>query len=166
MARVKTDRGAGRPTKKTPEAIKRILDCARSGLPLVFAAQAGDIDVDTLGLWRTRDAVFAHALSHARLQAVEDRWTKIQKAGEDRIDAKGELKRGDWKSIAWQLERSHPHDFARPDLVLQNNVQTNVTNHNEIHITFEIAQRAENRAREMEVEIQKLLESRKPGALG
>ena len=42
------------------------------------------------------------------------------------------------------------------------NVQTNVQNvTNAIHITFEVAERLDNRGREMEVEIERLLEARK-----
>src|SRR5690242_9174938 len=115
MPRVKTGRPAGRPPKKSPQVIARILKIARTGLPLKFAAQAGDIDAETLAQWRAKDPEFNRAISQARLEAVEKRWQQIQKAAEDRLDADGNLvKAGDWKSLAWQLERSHPADFARP----------------------------------------------------
>jgi hypothetical protein len=37
----------------------------------------------------------------------------------------------------------------------------NVINNNEIHITFEVAERLDNRGHDMEVEIERLLEARK-----
>src|SRR5262245_44719388 len=109
MPHVKTGKPVGRPPKKNPQALARILKVARTGLPLKFAAQAGNIDLDTLGQWRARDPVFAKALSQARLAAVEEKWKLIQKAAEDRVDADGKLlKAGDWRSLAWSLERAYP----------------------------------------------------------
>jgi hypothetical protein len=126
MPRVATGKPNGRPTKKNAQAIARILKIARTGLPLKFAAQAGNIDSDTLAQWRAKDPQFERALSQARLEAVEKRWEQIQKAAEDRLDADGKLvKAGDWKSLAWQLERAYPSEFARPEIALgiqQNNV--------------------------------------------
>jgi hypothetical protein len=125
MPHIKTGRPAGRPPKKSPQVIARILKIARTGLPLRFAAQAGDIDAETLAQWRVKDPEFDRALSQARLAAVEEKWKLIQKAAEDRVDADGKLlKAGDWRSLAWSLERAHPSDFARPEVALA--VQTNV----------------------------------------
>jgi hypothetical protein len=85
---------------------------------------------ETLAQWRVKDPEFDRALSQARLHAVEKRWQQIQKAAEDRLDADGKLiKAGDWKSLAWQLERAYPADFSRPEvqinLAIQNNVVEN-----------------------------------------
>ena len=91
MPHVKTGKPVGRPPKKNAQALARILKVARTGLPLKFAAQAGNIDLDTLGQWRARDPEFAKALSQARLAAVEEKWKLIQKAAEDRVDAFLEL---------------------------------------------------------------------------
>src|SRR5260370_42687463 len=115
---------AGRPTKKNAQAIARILKVARSGLPLKFAAQAGDISDEALAQWRTKDPEFDRALSQARLEAVEKRWCQIQKAAEDRLDADGNLvKAGDWKSLGWQLERADPSEVARPEVALNLAIQ-------------------------------------------
>jgi hypothetical protein len=114
MPHVKTGRPAGRPPKKNPQVIARILKIARTGLPLKFAAQAGDIDAETLAQWRAKDPEFDRALSQARLAAVEEKWKLIQKAALDRVDADGKLlKAGDWRSLAWSLERAYPAEFAR-----------------------------------------------------
>jgi hypothetical protein len=79
----------------------------------------GNIDLDTLGQWRAKDPEFDHALSQARLVAVEEKWKLIQKAAEDRVDADGKLlKAGDWRSLAWSLERAYPGEFARPEVAL------------------------------------------------
>jgi hypothetical protein len=89
MPHVKTGKSTGRPPKKNAQTIERILKIARTGLPLKFAAQAGDIDAETLAQWRLKDPGFDHALSQARLEAVEEKWKLIQKASEDRVDADG-----------------------------------------------------------------------------
>ena len=68
---------------------------------------------------------------------------------------------GDCHAAAWSVERTWPADFGKPEAQL--NVQTNVQNvTNEIHITFEVAERLDNRGRAMEAEIERLLENRQP----
>jgi hypothetical protein len=135
MPHVKTGRPTGRPPKKSPQVIARILKVARTGLPLKFAAQAGDIDAETLSQWRVKDPEFDRALSQARLAAVEEKWKLIQKAAEDRVDADGKLlKAGDWRSLAWSLERAYPSEFCRPEVSLS--LQSNITqNYLSINVT-------------------------------
>jgi hypothetical protein len=160
MSRAKT---RGRPLKKNAQVIARILKIARLGLPLKFAAQAGDIDAETLSQWRAKDPEFERALSQARLEAVEKRWQQIQKAAEDRLDADGKLvKVGDWKSLAWQLERSYPAEFARPEFQLNlasNVVQNNLT----ITISPEEAKEIEAQAAPVREKVRKMLEAYRPG---
>jgi hypothetical protein len=115
----------GRPPKKTPTTIKRILEVLRLGLPIHFAAKAGDVSTETLSLWREKDPQFARDFEAARLEAVERRWRRIEKA------AKGTAEHPpDWKADAWSLERVYPHLFGRPDLQLSVNqsVSTGPTN--------------------------------------
>jgi hypothetical protein len=124
-------------------------------LPLKFAAQAGDIDPETLCQWRAKDPEFARALAEAQLQAVEERWRIIRKAAEDRLDSQGNLvKPGDWKAIAWQLERRYPSDFGRPEVQLnvQNNTQVNFPG--ELVITVKEGAELDQRVREIETAIE------------
>jgi hypothetical protein len=107
----KTKAKRGRPTKKNPLELKRILKVAESGLPLHFCAQAGNITTETLLQWRKEDPSFDQLLQAARLKAVEQRWKRIEKA------AKGTQEHPpDWKADAWSLERTYPQLFGRPDL--------------------------------------------------
>jgi hypothetical protein len=124
---VSTQRKAprGRPPKKTATVVKRILEVARSGLPIHFAAKAGDISIETLYNWREKDPQFARDFEAARLEAVERRWKRIEKA------ARGSQEHPpDWKADAWSLERVYPQLFGRPDLQLSVNqsVSTGPTN--------------------------------------
>ena len=94
----------------------RIIEVAKMGLPLHFAAKAGDITDEALLQWRRKDPKFARDLEAARLEAVERRWKRIEKA------AKGtEEHPPDWKADAWSLERVYPQFFGRPDLQLSVN---------------------------------------------
>jgi hypothetical protein len=115
----------GQPTKKNPLAVKRILKIAKSGLPLHFVAQAGDITRETLNQWRKLDRDFDRLLRAARLEAVERRWNRIEKAAmgsEERPPA--------WQADAWALERAYPQHFSRPETQLSVNqsVSTGPTN--------------------------------------
>ena len=110
------------PTKKTPQAVARMLATARSGLPLKFVAQAGGIAYDVFLDWRNRDSEFDQALEQARLASVQERWEQIMKLGKGT-----EEKPGDWKALAWSLERTEASSFARPEiqLIQQNNMTEN-----------------------------------------
>lgn len=155
----------GRPTKKTAQAVARILKVARTGLPLKFAAQAGDIDSDTLGLWCTKDPEFDRALAQARLEAVEEKWKLIQKAALDRVDADGKLLRaGDWKSLAWSLERAYPAEFARPEVALNLLQQHNTTvNELVINITSGEAEQIEIAAQPVRQSVREMFARYRPG---
>src|SRR5262249_26780751 len=155
----------GRPPKKNPQALARILKVARTGLPLKFAAQAGNIDLDTLGQWRARDPVFAKALSQARLAAVGEKWKLIQKTAGDRVDADGKLlKAGDWRSLAWSLERAYPAEFARPEVAL--NLQSNVTqNYLSITITEAEVREIERAAARIRESVKQLFSNYRPATL-
>jgi hypothetical protein len=167
MPHVKTGKPVGRPSKKNTQALARILKVARTGLPLKFAAQAGNIDLDTLGQWRARDPEFALALSQARLAAVEEKWKLIQKAAEDRVDADGKLlKAGDWRSLAWSLERAYPAEFARPEVALNVGLQNNVTqNHLTIVVSPDEIRELEEEAQPVRQKIKEMYAAYRP-ALG
>jgi hypothetical protein len=111
----------GRPTKKSPVAEGRILELARSGLPLCFAAASAGIGYQTLVSWRQRDPKFSEAVEMARMASVQARWDLIQEAAKDKED-----RPGDWKAAAWSLERTFPSNFGRPEIQLGVAIQTNV----------------------------------------
>src|SRR6516165_5256521 len=120
--KIPTGRPPGRPTKKTPQVVARMLATARSGLPLKFVAQAGGIAYDGFLDWRNRDSEFDQALEQARLASVQECWEQIMKLGKGTQE-----KPGDWKALAWSLERTEASSFARPEiqLIQQNNMTEN-----------------------------------------
>ena len=157
--RVKTNKPSGRPTKKTTQSVARILKVARDGLPLKFAAQAGNIDFDTLSQWRAKDPVFARALEQAQLESVEKRWKTIAKAAEDRVSANGEVRPGDWKAVAWQLERSFPSEFSRPEIQLGVQINSQTVNQTLV-VTAEVGAQIQSRAERADATIEKLFATR------
>jgi hypothetical protein len=101
------------------------------------------------------------------LAAVEEKWKLIQKAAEDRVDADGKLlKAGDWRSLAWSLERAYPAEFARPEIALNLAMQNNVTqNYLSISITGEQAREIEAEARPIREKVAQMISRYRP-ALG
>jgi hypothetical protein len=148
-------RPTGPPTKKTPETIQRMIETARTGLPLRFVAAAGGVTLQTLGDWRDNDKAFGLAIEQARAESVRERWEEIRKQG---IATKN--KPGNWPALAWQLERSFPQEFGKPEtqVALQFN-QQNVTN-SVLVITAEEAKKYDERSTRLNKEIDALLEAR------
>jgi len=84
----------GRPSKLTPQTVKRILRSVGRGLPLVHAANAAGMSFQTLCTHRSKNPQFADALARAISKGIERRLRKI----EDASNA------GDWRASAWALE--------------------------------------------------------------
>jgi hypothetical protein len=156
-ARGLTKHPGGRPPVKSPEVCQKLLEVIRTGLPLKFSAASVGVTYEALNQWREKDPEFSKGVELARLASVKERWELIQAAARGNEDAPG-----DWHAAAWSIERTWPLDFGKPEaqLLVQNNI-ANITQNNEIHITFEVAERLESRGREMEAEIEHLIESRK-----
>ena len=109
----------GKPTKLTEEVWNKILESARSGLPLKYCAQSAGVHADTLEMWRAQNPVLEAELTHARSEAVKVAWKQIEAAG-----IGNDKRPPDWRSSAWRLEKGYPLDFAKPPEV----AVTNVTN--------------------------------------
>jgi hypothetical protein len=125
-------------SKKTPEAIERALETARSGLPLRFCAAAAHVSLETLGNWREQDPEFAQALETARAEGARKKWDKILAAGDRNAP-------GSWQPLAWALERGFPAEFSRPEIQLAA-TQSNFTMNNSLSISFEVAESLQARA--------------------
>lgn len=93
----------GRPTKYTPETVKRILEAIKLGVAYVDAANYAGVGLATFNEWRDRYPEFAEAVESASGQAVTACMAKIQKAATE----------GSWQASAWILERRHPDRYGR-----------------------------------------------------
>jgi hypothetical protein len=97
---------AGRPGKFNPLTIRRILRCARRGMPMTLTASAVGISATTLSNWRKTSPRLDALIQKAIAQGVSRRLLKIEQASEE----------GDWHAGAWILERTQPQYFGRARL--------------------------------------------------
>jgi transposase len=96
-----------RPTKMTPEVVKRIVDALAAGNTRRAASAYGGIDEDTLGRWLRRFADFADAIKAAEAQAEVAHVANIAQAAKD----------GTWQASAWWLERRQHAAWGKVDRV-------------------------------------------------
>lgn len=95
-------RSAGRPTKKTPERVARILDEVRKGMPQKTAATLAGISEDSLLNWKRDDPQFAALLESALADSEAALVARVQEAA-----AK------DWRAAAFLLERRFSMDWGK-----------------------------------------------------
>jgi hypothetical protein len=93
----------GRPTKFTPQVLKRILRSARRGLPLSLIARAVGVSVQGLINFRKANERFEQSLQRSIARGADTRLKKIEEAA----NAK------DWRAAAWLLEHCQPEHFAK-----------------------------------------------------
>lgn len=93
----------GRPTKRTPETVKKLCDAIRLGASYGDACGYAGIDIATFGRWRDEFADFAHEIKEAEASGRVQLIAKIQKAATD----------GNWQAAAWMLERRDPQNYGR-----------------------------------------------------
>jgi hypothetical protein len=80
-----------------------VLDAISTGAARVHAAAYGGIDHDTLLNWEKRYPAFRDQVLEAEARAVVGSLANIRKIGNE----------GDWRALAWLLERRYPEDYGR-----------------------------------------------------
>jgi hypothetical protein len=105
----------GRPTKRTPEVVGKLLEAYSRGLSLKNACSFAGVSFQTFQNWQT-DSAFVQALEQAK---NERKLTLI---------AKLEAEPMGWQRWAWLAERLAPEEFAKPEVQL--NVQNNLIQNN------------------------------------
>lgn len=93
---------AGRPTKYTPDRVKRIIQAIDQGATHELACAYAGISVDTMANWRVRYSEFSDQLREAEGRAAVKWLAKIEQAANV-----------DWKAAAWKLERRHPQMYGK-----------------------------------------------------
>jgi hypothetical protein len=93
----------GRPTKRTPETVKKLCDAIRLGASYGDACGFAGVDVGTFARWREDFPDFAATIKEAEGAGRVQLIAKIQKAAND----------GNWQAAAWMLERRDPQNYGR-----------------------------------------------------
>ena len=104
-------KGAGRPTKCTPDRRKTILMHVRNGLPMKHAALMAGVGERTVYQWlskaadqpRSVYAQFAQDLERAHAESVVALVARVAEAGQT-----------DWRAATWLLTRRAPAEFMDP----------------------------------------------------
>lgn len=96
-----------RPTKYTPETVKKILDALAAGNTRKASALYAGIGENTLGDWLNRYRDFRDAVENAESRAEVGHVANIAQAARS----------GNWTASAWWLERRRHQDWGRQDRI-------------------------------------------------
>lgn len=101
----------GRPSKLTPKVQADVCSALKAGATLRMAAQFAGIDVSTLHRWmastRSPYREFREAVKAAEAHGDVGSLAVIQNAARN----------GTWQAAAWLLERRHPAEYGRRQVV-------------------------------------------------
>ncbi len=92
-----------RPTKYTPDVVKRITQAIGMGATHRLACLYAGISEDTFANWQKRYSDFSEAIKEAEGKAVVGWLAKIEQAAND----------GAWQAAAWKTERRYPQEYGR-----------------------------------------------------
>lgn len=106
--------------KYCPEIVDAIMKGLRSGISITNVCKLLDISKQTFYDWKDSKPYFFDSIKKAQYDSINKGLEVIQKAGEGCkikvLNKKGELVEidvpGDWRAIAWGLERGHQEIFA------------------------------------------------------
>ncbi len=91
-----------RPTKYTPETVKKITQAIELGATYELACGYAGISYDTFNTWRQTKAKFSEAIKEAEGKASVKWLARIEQATSEH-----------WQAAAWKLERRYPKDYGR-----------------------------------------------------
>lgn len=95
----------GAPSKKTDDAVHRILELLAAGNYRRVAYTAAGISHETFGRWMREDHGFRAAVEKAEADANAFHLANIRQAAMD----------GTWQASAWFMERKHPEEWGKQD---------------------------------------------------
>jgi hypothetical protein len=100
----------GRPTKRTPETLERLIKAIESGANYSLACHYARISYELFRLWARDDPDFLVAVREAEGRAALGWLEQIDHAADN----------GNWQAAAWQLERRYPQWYGRRAVDVRN----------------------------------------------
>ncbi|PYK18093.1 MAG: hypothetical protein DME55_07690 [Verrucomicrobia bacterium] len=148
----KKRRNAGRPSKKTDEKVKALMQVISTGAPYRICCAAVGVSYDSFMTWKREDWEFDAKVEAASAKAALRLLGKIEKQADQNFAAS-----------SWILERRFPEIFSRPEVQL-NLIQQNNTVENSlvINITGTDAARIEAQAEPIRAEVAAMFEQYRP----
>ena len=95
----------GRPSKKTPDRVQRLLNAIALGLPYNMACAVSGLSFRTFCDWRQQDPSFAQKVDCAGAKAIERHLRLLDEAASNNP-----------KISMWFLERRAPELFGKRDI--------------------------------------------------
>ena len=92
-----------RPSKYTPEVVKKICRAIELGATYELAAKYAGTSYETFNTWRNTKPQFSQAISEAEGKAAHGWLSMIEDSAAS----------GQWTAAAWKLERRYPHDYGK-----------------------------------------------------
>lgn len=119
---------AGRPTKLTPETVKKLTDAIQAGATYALACKYAGISYDVFNDWRRRADEELARRQNPRVKEGTPEWIEgegfiqflqsIQKAEGNAalgwlLKIEQAANNGQWQAAAWKLERRYPQEYGR-----------------------------------------------------
>jgi transposase len=122
-----------RPSKYTPEVVKRVTDAIKLGATYELAAAYAGIAESTFYDWQAKKPEFSEAVKSAEGTAAVGWLARIEQAASA----------GNWTAAAWKLERRYPEMYGR---TVQDQRHSDLRTHAE-QVAAELGLDADARAR-------------------
>jgi hypothetical protein len=142
----------GRPSL-FEQCAPKFLEQIENALPTRAAAALAGLHSDTVMVWLAK----GRKEKTGKFVEFFERYTRARGIAQAKmIDRVRVLGREDWRSESFLLERMFPEDFAKPEVQLnvQNNTQVNIEG--EFVISVQGAEALENRTRDLDCEVEQM----------
>jgi hypothetical protein len=145
-----------RPGRLQPNSPK-FLEQIENALPARAAAAQAGLHIDTVMEWLAK----GRKEKTGKFSEFSERYTRARGIAQAKmIERVRLLGREDWRSEFSLLERMFPEDFAKPEVQLNVQANTQVNIGGEFVIDVKGAEVVEKRTRELDVEVEQMFENR------
>lgn len=125
------DRGRGQPTKYHDKIgdkwlVDELIRYIVAGATKLEACDQVHISYDSMNEWERKFSDFSDAVRSGESQFIVNTVMKINIAGSMTKDVNGNIiKEGDWRALAWLLEKRYPDKFGNVQKITNTNLNIN-----------------------------------------